>query len=137
MIGSILNGTSIKAQRLICGIFSIESGRANTGREELGYRRSSWSCSSSPYRRGREVIRAPKPTTTLEPAKTLSGETPFCHICHQPGLDQRLVRHVPLVCLDLDAVQQHFRQPQRYGFGRRLQVGEEGGFGVVPIKIIA
>ena len=41
-----------------------------------------------------------------------SCPTTVVYIIRKPSLDQRLIRHVPLVGFDLDPIKQSFRQPE-------------------------
>jgi len=47
-----------------------------------------------------------------KPDVSTSCPTTVVYIIRKPSLDQRLIRHVPLVGFDLDPIKQSFRQPE-------------------------
>lgn len=54
----------------------------------------------------------------------------------QPGLDQRLIRHIPRIGRNLDGIQQMLGQPQGNRPARGFQVRENGLPGLGPVQIL-
>lgn len=53
----------------------------------------------------------------------------------QPGLDQRLIRHIPCIGCDLDGIQKMLGQPQGNRPAGGFQVRENGLPGLGPVQV--